>query len=669
MPRSLVIGNGNILVNLDKKGLVHDFYFPYVGMEDQTTFGHYHRVGIFEEDTKAFSWLTEKHWEATDRYIPETLVGETILKSDLWQMEIRSIDFVHPIENVLCRMITIKNFLPKSRKIRMFFNFDFHIYGVKGNDTVYYSPKSNNLIFYKYNRYFLIDAKGPQGGMDQFATGKSEYRGLEGTWRDAEDGVLSGHAIEQGSVDATLGLHFEIPAKQESTLCVWVCAGENFDQVQHINGKVGSNGMDEFLNYTKNYWRGWVNKQNLNFTGVAPEMVNLFKQSLLIIRSQIDNRGAILAANDSDIMKFNKDSYSYMWPRDGSFIAKTLDDTGYGEITRRFFQFCQKIQTKQGYLLHKYNPDGSLGSSWHPWLYQGEYQVPLQEDETALPIFALKNHYQRTHDIEFVQTMYDKFILKAAEFLCSYKDEKTGLPLPSYDLWEEQKGIFTYTCSTVYAGLIAASTLSNIVGHEEHAKRYSQEAEKIKRAMLQYLYCEKQECFVKKILFSQDGTVTKDYQADASVSGIFLFGVLPPDDERVVKTMKRMKEKLQVKTHIKGLARYENDRYQASGDYSGDIPGNPWIITTLWYAQWLLMIAKDLKSPEFLEAEELLRWTTRQSGTTGVLPEQINPYTGEHLSVSPLTWSHSTYVDTIMLYRKRLSDFGICEGCSIPTYQ
>ena len=33
-----------------------------------------------------------------------------------------------------------------------------------------------------------------------------------------------------------------------------------------------------------------------------------------------------------------------------------------------------------------------------------------------------------------------------------------------------------------------------------------------------------------------------------------------------------------------------------------------------------------------------------------VLPEQIDPYTGKPVSVSPLTWSHATVVMTVMEY-------------------
>src|SRR5207302_2049040 len=75
----------------------------------------------------------------------------------------------------------------------------------------------------------------------------------------------------------------------------------------------------------------------------------------------------IAAGNDSAVLRFNRDTYSYLWPRDGALVADALDLAGYGEVTRRFFYLCGDLITREGYLLHKYNPDGSLGSSWHAW--------------------------------------------------------------------------------------------------------------------------------------------------------------------------------------------------------------------------------------------------------------------------------------------------------------
>jgi GH15 family glucan-1,4-alpha-glucosidase len=37
----------------------------------------------------------------------------------------------------------------------------------------------------------------------------------------------------------------------------------------------------------------------------------------------------------------------------------------------------------------------------------------------------------------------------------------------------------------------------------------------------------------------------------------------------------------------------------------------------------------------------------------------MNPYTKEHLSAAPLTWSHAEYIRTIMLYLRKLEELKI----------
>jgi hypothetical protein len=53
---------------------------------------------------------------------------------------------------------------------------------------------------------------------------------------------------------------------------------------------------------------------------------------------------------------------------------------------------------------------------------------------------------------------------------------------------------------------------------------------------------------------------------------------------------------------------------------------------------------------------------------SGVLAEQVNPYTDEPLSVSPLTWSHSQFILTIQFYLERLLKLEICPACNQPKY-
>ncbi|MBN2306828.1 glycoside hydrolase family 15 protein [Candidatus Peregrinibacteria bacterium] len=654
MPRAAVSGNGNLLACLNRQNLLEDLYFPYVGMEDHIDFQHWHRVGVYINGR--FSWLTDRSWEHETNYLPETLVTNSRSKNVELGLSLEFNDFVYPSENVFVRKITIHNEVDYDRELKIYFNQDFHLYGDKQQDTAFYDPEYKAMIHYRKRRYFWIcGMQNGKAGIDSFTTGKSEYRGLEGTWKDAEDGNLHEHPIEQGSVDSTVQFNVSLKARSKQILYVWICAGKDLDETEDMHEFILHENPEKLLKNTVNYWLSWVNKEADKGLQINPHWLKLYKQSLLIIRTQIDNRGAIIAANDSDIMKFNKDTYTYMWPRDGAWVSIALDHAGYGEITKRFFQFCAETMTEEGYLLHKYNPDKSVGSSWHPWYKDGEMQMPIQEDETAIVTYALLQHWKHYKDIEFVQEMYESLIRAAGSFMAHFIDEKTGLPLPTYDLWERERGIFLYTAACVYAGLDAAGKLSSIIGHFNHAERYKEAAVKMRAAIVEHLYDKEEKRFLKRVeLNPKTREIKKDYGLDASMHALWMMGVLPPDDERVIRTNKIMQEKLAVHTHIGGMARSENDDYQrVSGDY-GAIPGNPWIITTLWHAQWLLTLAKTPADLE--EIKGYIDWATKQANPAGILPEQVSPFNGEPLSVAPLTWSHATYVDTILKFDKKAKE-------------
>jgi GH15 family glucan-1,4-alpha-glucosidase len=96
-------------------------------------------------------------------------------------------------------------------------------------------------------------------------------------------------------------------------------------------------------------------------------------------------------------------------------------------------------------MFHKYNPDGSLASSWLPWAADGEKNLPIQEDETSLVLWALWEHFSRYGDVSFIKPLYRTLICPLADFIAGYRDKSSGLPLPSYDLWEERRGILSWT--------------------------------------------------------------------------------------------------------------------------------------------------------------------------------------------------------------------------------
>ncbi|MGI8494949.1 MAG: glycoside hydrolase family 15 protein, partial [Pyrinomonadaceae bacterium] len=382
--RDIPVGNGSLLVTFDDKYQIRDVYFPHVGQENHSE-GYPFRFGVWADGE--FSWIFADEWRRELKYLPETLVTDVRLINERLGIEIICSDTVASHENVFLRRARVSNLRDAEREIRVFLHHDFRIYENKFGDTAFYDPESFSLIHYKKHRYFLINT---EPHFHVFSTGRKAFKDQEGTWRDAEDGMLEGGAITEGSVDSTIGLNFHLAPQSVYEFYYWIAAGTSHDEVQRLNQNVLEKTPLEYLNYTDNYWRAWVNKNEMDFGSLAPEIVELYKRSLLIIRTQTDNDGAIIAANDSDVTERATDHYSYLWTRDGAFVANALDLAGYPALTRTFFAFCEKIVHERGYFMQKYNSDGTVASGWHAaWDVRGKKQlVPIQEDETALVLWA-----------------------------------------------------------------------------------------------------------------------------------------------------------------------------------------------------------------------------------------------------------------------------------------
>ncbi|SEF82721.1 glycoside hydrolase family 15 protein [Paenibacillus sp. UNC499MF] len=644
MPRHFVVGNGKFLINLDEHSYMRDLYYPYVGQLNHI--GGYHcRVGIWVDG--AFSWLDAPEWQFQRAYVEDSLVTDVKATHPGLGVTLRIQDGVHQREDIFLKRIQITNHHSAVKEVRVFFNQDLVINETEVGDTAAYYPANHTVFHYKKDKYFMFNGSTGTDGIFQYTTGVKRFYNAEGTWRDAEDGHLMGNPISQGSVDSTISFRMYVPPSGDHTLYYWLSAGHTLEDVKKLDKYVKENHPGKLLDRVQIYWQRWVNKTERSFGDLSGEVIRLFKQSLLIVRTQTDVNGAIIAANDSDIMQSNRDHYSYMWPRDGALVAYSMSMAGHQAMMEPFYRFCANVISPEGYLHHKYNPDGTVGSSWHPYVHNGGEQLPIQEDETALVLFALWQDYKKHGNLELVQSLYRDLIRKAARFMSTYIDQELNLPKPSYDLWEERYGIYTFTASAVYGGLIAAANFCNLFGDEERSSRYRHTAEKIKNGILTHLWDEKEGRFARG-LHQKDGTWVRDMTLESSVYGIFEFGVLPADDDRVVRTMQANKNGLSIKTPVGGVARYHHDYYFQRSQDINQVPGNPWIICTLWIAEWEIECAKtlaDLETPR-----QTLEWVVNHQMESGILPEQLDPYNGDPVSVAPLTWSHATFVLAVVKY-------------------
>lgn len=661
MPKSLTLGNGNILVCTDKRAQVRDFYFPYVGLENHVG-GHFvHRVGVSVDNE--LNWFDHTNWDIKIHSGDQSLLGDTTAINKRLAVTLNIIDTVYNEKNIFLREVKITNNGDRKRTIKLYFGHEFEIYESHRGDTAYFDPINHTIVHYNGKRVFLVNGLSEKGSFDDFTAGIFKIEGKEGSFRDAEDGKLEKNLIEHGPADSIIGFYLDIPPNESKTVYYWMVSAKSIKEALELNAYTLLKKPEHLKRTTRDYWHAWVNKYNFTFYGLTQDEISLFKRSLLTIRAHADNRGAIIASADSDMLQNGRDTYSYMWPRDGAFSAMAFDMAGDFNVSERFFDFCNNVLTEDGYLMHKYRPDESLGSSWHPWMRNGKTELPIQEDETALVLVALWHHYSQSRDLEFIEKVYNTLVKKTADFMVSYRDPKTRLPKASYDLWEEKWGIHTFTCASVYQALTVAAKFAKLLGKEKSEHIYTTSAFEIRQSILNYLYDENEGIFVKMINVSDDGTITTDHTLDmSSIYSIFSFGVLDVNDPRITRSIKQVEDRLVVKTSVGGVVRYEGDIYFR--DSSG-VPGNPWIITSLWLAQYY--IAKAKKESDFAKVHEWLAWTIKHAGESGVLSEQLHPYTGAQLSATPLTWSHSEYIMTIIKYLDRLEELGICLKCN-PMY-
>jgi GH15 family glucan-1,4-alpha-glucosidase len=135
-----------------------------------------------------------------------------------------------------------------------------------------------------------------------------------------------------------------------------------------------------------------------------------------------------------------------------------------------------------------------------------------------------------------------------------------------------------------------------------------------------------------------------------------------PDDPMIVSTMAAVETHLWAQTDVGGLARYQNDYYQqVERQDTVRVPGNPWFVCTMWLARYHLKAARKLE--DLGPGLKLLEWAAQRAMPSGTMAEQLHPYTGEPLSVSPLTWSHAEYVRAVREYIDRHAQASICPSC------
>lgn len=642
MSRLIMLGNGSLTVGLNEQGLVHDFYYPYVGLDNLTTARSvHHNIGVWVDGV--FSWV-DSSWQVTVDFENDALISNISMVNASLQVELHCVDFVDNHQNIFGRNIQVKNLSDSTREIRIFLHQVFQISRDGRADTALYQPDGNYILDYKGRFSLLIYAQSGEKSFDQYAVGSYGIEGKAGTYMDAEDGELSGSAVEHGGVDSVLRITQNLKSQASFPIEYWVIASDSQYNADKIHRSMKKNGLMHYQKSTRKFWKEWLDIAAPKIDQLDPKYQNITKKSLLLIKSHIDKHGGIIASCDSSIYNYGRDYYSYVWPRDGAFAIWPLIRLGYTKEPKLFLEFCRDIISKDGYMMHKYQPDKAIGSTWHPLLHNKRSELGIQEDETASIIFMLGEYCRYSKDYDFAHGMYDSLIRPAANFMGDFMDAETQLPHASYDLWEEKFLTSTYSTAIVYRSLVVAAWFAHNFGHADDHLKWEAAAKTILDNAHTF-YDEQKGYYIKGYLLNSKNEPEYDTTLDiSSLYGVTTFGLLKHQDiQKINSTVKMIEKELLDVSPSGGTGRYTDDNY-----FKSDPPyrGNPWIVTTMWMAQFYVHVKKPDKAQHYID------WAIKNALPSGVLSEQINPTSSQPTSVAPLVWSHAELINTILDYSK-----------------
>ncbi len=616
-----VIGNKNMVASFSKKGELLRLYYPQT---DYKQFIDFMDIGMKVNDSGMIYFHSDVNNVYEQHYVEDTNILTTNIFNSYFKVRVNQTDFVPIRENVLIKKYVFQN----QNSINLNVNLLLHSKLLNNtNNKVSGMFKDNSLMQYTHDYTLAIVSKTPALSFQ-----------INDTQETIKSGVIGGKDYIGMSDDSSISYDIGVLKPGEE---------KEIDLIIVINPNRDSNLVDKLakakkidvkseLEHTKKYWRKFVKEhtkidlkeeQNAYFKKIA----QIYKRSILLFPLlENDKTGGISAAVEVDENLTKCGRYSYCWPRDAVFITNALDLLGMEKETQKFYEvFCKKTQSKSGRWEQRFYTDGNLAPCWG-------YQI----DETAAVVYGVYNHYLHTKDKDFLKNTF-KMCEKAVQSLEKYLDEIfDGKKMPeSYDLWEMNEGIHTYSLASIFGALEAMQKIydlqkpefeNNRLKLEQINKEENKIADyliKLKDYIVQNFYDENKKSFVRH----------EDGRMDISLLGlVYPFKVFEPKEKKIENTIENIQ--MTLRTYTGGYLRFEKDHY---------CNGNPWPIANLWLANYYLDKGEKKK------AEECFSFVVKAANQHGFLPEQVDNSTMQPAWVIGLGWSHAMFITTLERLSKK----------------
>ena len=646
--RAAILGNGRLCLSWDGEMHLTELFWPRVGLLNHVQENR--RNGLVLWFSGRLRRVGEEDFRATGRYAAG-MGFEWTAQDRSTGARVFVKDWVDPTEPVWARHVRV--LLPPGNDAGAIYSI--HAFAL-GENTVgegaAYDPVRGRVYHFK-GRYWVAvrfselpahEWGRSQAGVRRAAAVAKVRDG--GVRLSHEDGSLTGAYVDHGLIESAVGLAWTGSSVLEAEYLL----AFGRDRTEADTRLDAAGDAARVAERSRRQW-----------TGVAdPAAV-----SLKVLAAHSDSGGGVVASCDSDIMGDFRDHYRYVWPRDAAMCVSSLARAGFPGYVRRYLLFCSRALSRDALFFQRYRTDASRGSGWHPWgLPLGH--LPVQEDETALSLVSAGDYLDATGDVETVERVYRPFIRRAALGILEYTTCKGTLVKPSYDLWEERRGSFSFTQASCVAGLSAAARISAALGKGEDCREFSEGARRLLLGLVSLL-SDEDRGYCRGIL--ADGLEVASHDLDwTEDASLFLVCLLLPEPQerstiletrdgregrdaletawkRARVTWRRVKDALSVGMpgwDVPGIARYRGDWYFRP-EGADDLPGNPWPVATAWY----VLAGARLGLVGAHEIRRYAEWFGMVATANGLLPEQVSCVTGQPLSVTPLAWSHAAHLDVL----------------------
>lgn len=622
-----IIGNQNILASFTKQGEILRLLYPTRDYKQMIDFFH---VGLKINDSRLVYLHDDINNIYMQQYEEDTNILNTEILNTYFNLKVVQTDYASIKENVLIRKYKFTN----ENTIDLDLNFLVHssltsspenrVSGMCRNDALIQYNHEYMLCTFSKEKLLSSQINNSKANIEDGKIGDKDYIGMSAN---------SSISYDLGTLKPNETREFELYIFIEDSKIGLDNLEKTIDRIRKIDFRTEYEAV-------KKYWKKYVKDHNgleldLAETPKNRKIKQIYTRTILLYSLLVNHEtGGISAAVEVDENLKQCGGYQYCWPRDAVFTTTAMDILKMKKEVEKFYKsFCKNTQSRNGMWEQRFFTDGHLAPCWG-------YQI----DETASVIVGVYNHYKVIEDKKFLKDNL-KMCEKAINFLKKYVEDifqetnKCGI---SYDLWEEYEGVNLYAVSSIFASFNAMIKIYEELKEEFTKNRVKQENVNKEKETLRNLSVTLREYILKNFYDESKKSLVRnleDKTLDISILGTVIpFELFSPKDKKILNTVERIN--MTLRTYTGGYKRFEIDTYRE---------GKPWIIATLWIAEYYLEIGEKQK------AKECFDFVIKTSTEHGFLAEQVNNSTMQPDWVIGLGWSHAMFIETL----KKMIEKGI----------